>query len=236
MKQRAIVAAVLGGLVAIVVLPLLILQYGRHNPSPPSLEDNPLPAIPGEILFFDDDGCIVRARASGESREVATCESATRFPGFLMWVDANTVGFAESWGPTGTFTITTVNLETGEVGTATVRDSKGFIPPFGSAGQESVNGERVSISETGEVTLLSGTTKREIADFDVARYRQPQFLTWSPDGEWMLLSYYDEGDVELWVMSRDGETKGTLTDDTRQAMASWWIDGLGAWPEIEVLN
>jgi hypothetical protein len=40
----------------------------------------------------------------------------------------------------------------------------------------------------------------------------------------MLLTYYDDGEQELWVLSRDGATKGTLAKGL-QPVASWRIDG-----------
>ncbi len=235
MTQRAIVAAVLCGLVAIVAVPLVIFAYGRHDPSPPSLEDNPNPAIPGEVLFFDEDGCVVRARASGERTEIATCDVATNPASFVAWIDGETIAVAQSWtAPAGEwFDVTTVNLRTGEQGSVTLTvDPAGF--PFGPSGQESVHGERVSVGEHGEITILRGTEKQEIHDFDVAEYRAPQFLTWSPDGEWMLLTYYDDGDQELWVLSRDGKTGGTLAKGLRQPVVSWYIEGVGVWPEVTV--
>ncbi|MGH2610738.1 MAG: hypothetical protein ACRDHF_16775, partial [Tepidiformaceae bacterium] len=195
MRQRAIVAAVICGLIAVVAVPLLIFQFGRHDPSPPSLEDDPNPAIPGEVLFFDEDGCVVRARASGERVEIATCDVATNPASFVTWIDTETIAVAQSWpGPSGErFQVTTLNLRTGEEGTATVTLEQGALP-FGPSSQESVHGERVSVGERGEVTILAGTEKRVIADFDVPEYRGPQFLAWSPDGEWMLLAYYDDNE------------------------------------------
>jgi hypothetical protein len=77
MKQRAVVAAVLGGLVAIIAVPLLIFAYGRHDPSPPSLEDDPVMAIPGTVLFFDEDGCVVEVAASGAQGSILTCDVPT---------------------------------------------------------------------------------------------------------------------------------------------------------------
>ncbi|MEX0782358.1 MAG: hypothetical protein WD557_06880 [Dehalococcoidia bacterium] len=236
MRQRAIIAAALCGLVAIVAIPLVIFQFGRHDPSPPSLQDEPIASIPGEVLFFDEDGCVVEVAASGAEPRILTCDIATSPASFLTRIDAQSIALAQSrFGPGGGgFDVTVLNLETGEETTGRVSiTDQGF--PFGMPNQESVHGERVSVGQDGEVTVLAGTEKRVIQDFDVAEYRGPQFLTWSPDGEWMLLSYYGEDEQELWVLSRDGETAGTLAKGLRQPVVSWYIEGLGAWPVVEIV-
>jgi hypothetical protein len=235
MKQRGVFAAVILGLIAIIAVPVLIFAYGRHDPSPPSLEDNPNPAIPGVVLLFDDDGCVVEVDASGHGRRILTCDVPTSPASFLTRIDAQTIAIAESIPGPGTpaFDVTFLNLETGEETTGRVSvPDQGF--PFGPSNQESPNGERVSVGQNGEITVVSGTSKDEIRDFDVREYGGPQFLTWSPDGEWMLFAYYDEDDQELWVLSRDGQTAGTITEGLRQPVASWYIEGLGAWPKVTV--
>lgn len=235
MKSRLIVAGVLLGLAAIVVVPVLVFQFGRHEPSPPSLAKEPIHAIPGEILYFDEDGCVVRVKASGEDTRIATCDIASSPASFVTWIDGQTIAVAQDFPDKGggKFAVMTYNLESGARGEGHVSTSAvGF--PFGPAQQESVHGERASISESGEVTLLSGTRKTEIADFDVAEHRGPQFVTWSPDGEWMVLAYYDDDAQELWILSRDGKTSGTLARGLRQPAVSWYIEGAGAWPKAEV--
>ena len=239
MRARLTFAGVLFGLAAIVVVPLLIFQFGRHDPSPPSLTKDPNPAIPGEILYFDEDGCVVRARASGEDTRVATCDLSTTPASFVTWLGADTIAVGQSAfgkpGPTeGGFEVRTLNLRTGEKGTGKAAIDGQFAPFGSSVGQESVHGERVSLGQNGEVTLLAGTSKTQIADFDVAEYRSPQFLTWSPDGEWMVLVYYDDESQDLWVLSRDGKTAGTIARGLRQPIVSWYIDGHGAAPKVEI--
>jgi hypothetical protein len=58
----------------------------------------------------------------------------------------------------------------------------------------------------------------------------PEFLTWSPDGEWVLVAYRAKD--ELWVIRRDGSLAGTLTGNASAdpSVVSWWIDGKGALP------
>ena len=235
MKSRLIVAGILLGLAAIVVVPVLVFQFGRSDPSPPALEDKPNVAIPGELLYFDEDGCVVRAKASGAGTMIATCDIASSPASFVTWLDGHTIAVAASFPGKveGQFAVTTYDLETGARGEATVTET-GLGFPFGPVQQESVNGERVSISETGEVTLLAGSRKTEVAQFDVARYRGPHFLTWSPDGEWMALAYYDDRAHQLWILSRDGQTSGTLARGLRQPVVSWYIEGAGAWPKVDV--
>ncbi|MGH2627848.1 MAG: hypothetical protein ACRDHY_14495 [Anaerolineales bacterium] len=235
MKQRSVLAAVIVGLVAIIAVPLLIFAYGRHDPSPPSLQDAPNATIPGVVLFVDNDGCVVEMSASGSGRRILTCDISTSPASFLTRIDAQTIAVAQSHPDPGGegFDVTFLNLETGEESTGRVSmTDRGF--PFGAPNQESVLGERVSVGQDGQITVVKGTSKQEIRDFDVREYGGPQFVTWSPDGEWMLLAYYDDGELELWVLSRDGRTSGTLTKGLRQPSASWYIEGVGAWPQITV--
>jgi hypothetical protein len=237
-KQRAIVAAIICGVAAIIAVPVLIFAYGRQDPSPPSLLDHPRPEIPGVVLFFDNDGCVVEAEASGAHNELLTCDLPTSPASFVSRLDANRIVIGQSIsGPGGTAVAATIlDLRTQQTTTTTLTIDPEFGPfkGFNQASQESVNGERVSIDEGGRVTVLKGTTKTEIRDFDVRDYQQPLFLTWSPDGEWMLLQYYDDGEQELWVLSRDGRTAGTLASGLRQPWATWYIEGIGASPKIEL--
>lgn len=179
------------------------------------------------------------ARASGEDTRVATCDISSSPASFVTWLGADTIAVAQSTfsklgPPDGEFAVSTFNLRTGERGSGKVVSSSQLFPFAGPVAQESSRGERISVSPTGEVTILSGTSKVQIADFDVAEYRAPQFLTWSPDGEWMLLSYWNDDASELWVLSRDGKTRGTLATGLRQPVASWYIEGYGAWPKVDI--
>ena len=53
LNARLYVAAVIGGLLALAITIVLVFQFGRHDPSPPSLTDNPNAAIPGKILYVN---------------------------------------------------------------------------------------------------------------------------------------------------------------------------------------
>lgn len=231
LSRRLWAAGIVGGVCAIVVLAVLVLKYGRFDPSPPSLEKNPNPAIPGELLFVDEDGCVVRALASGESRSRVDCPGAGIWG--VSWIDREKIAIGlASAADSGRPTWTEFDLATGSE-----RDT-GIIADYswGTPRTESPQGEQVVIEEDGGVILVAGVVRTKIASFEVPRHRQPQLVTWSPDGEWMLLTYWVERDEarELWILSKDGRTKGTIArlDAFGPVGASWWIDGRGYLPAI----
>lgn len=238
MKTRLYVAGVLGGLAVLAVVGVLIFQFGRHDPSPPSLIDNPNRAIPGELLFQDEDGCFTRAAASGAAREEEVyCAAGPNFGGpGAVWVDANTIAFVSynvvaSPDGKGQPTLVEVDLATGK-STDTGRNVlPGLGGPFSAT---NVHGESVQSDQDGTVYLVKDGKRSEIASFDVPEYGGPQPLIWSPDGEWILLSYYPRraNGAELWLLSRDGQTAGTIASDVRFPAASWRIDGVGITPEL----
>lgn len=234
LARRLWAAGTIAGVTAALVLVVLVFKFGRYDPSPPSLERNPNPAIPGEILFIDGDGCIVRARASGESRSRVSCPGLDTWK--VSWVDQDTIARVSADRPRpGEPTWTELDLATGEE-----HDTGIAAGNFeGKRGAESPQGERVVIEEDGDVILVSGVERTEIASFEVPRHGQPQLVTWSPDGAWMLLTYWAQRDErrELWILSKDGQTKGTLARMTSWAplTASWWIDGAGYLPAVDGL-
>ncbi len=233
LTRRLWAAGILAGVGAALVLVVLVLKFGRYDPSPPSLEKNPNPAIPGEIIFLDGDGCIVRAPASGESRSRVHCPGQGVYG--LSWVDRDTIAFVDTYksGPPAWIEY---DLATGEK-----RDT-GITAEFSGPvrGGESPQGEQVVIEEDGDVILVAGTERTKIAQFEVPRYNQPILVTWSPDGAWLLLGYWARRDEtwELWILGKDGKTKGTLTRSGNawgSSAASWWIDGFGYLPEVRGL-
>jgi len=220
MRARLYVAAIFAGVAAVAVLVVVVFLAGRFDPPPPSLVDNPVPAIPGEILYVDDDGCIVRARASGERRERVKCVGDA--VSTVSWVDADTIGYGvarpgQNW--------VELDLATGEE--RAVDASARFEPP----NPVSPQGERIDIDEDGLVYRLNGTERTKVFDFDGPEHQRPWLVTWSPDGQWVLLRYRDE----LWIVSRDGSIKGTLAS-TRPwpNEGSWWIDGHGYRPSVTI--
>ncbi len=222
MKDRIFIGAILGALVLLSALAIVLLDIGRHHPSPPSLRDNPNPAIPGQIAYVDEDSCIIIADASGESRRELLCRDSV---GQITWLDANTIGYVSFTGSAPV--LVRVDIATG-VETFTANSLVIDGPDF-----ESPLGERLIVEYGGEI-LVVGTDgrPRQIREFDVPDHRSPYLVTWSPDGEWILLGY-DGG--ELWILSRDGSFAGTLTKDVRWE-ASWHIPGSGTLPSAQLIE
>lgn len=227
--SRLAVAAALAGLAVVVGLVVVVLQFGQKDPSPPSLASHPQAAIPGEVLYLRGD-CIVRATASGSARSDVACPGAAAY---VSWVDAATARYWR-FDPFGLFVVD-IDLATGgETVGVQSRDER-------TAGQPSAvlspRGEYVTVGDDGSVYHLpSGQSSRgkiKIFDFDGPSNRRPEFLTWSPDGEWVLLYYpgrdFDRG--ELWIVRRDGTLKGTLATGVSRS-ASWWIEGAGFLPAL----
>lgn len=228
LRDRVVAASALAALAALAVVIVLVFAFGRHDPSPPSLIRHPDPAIPGELIFVENDGCIVRAAASGLSREQAYC-LPDGLGGPIGWLDGHTAGIVayDQRGPV---------LHEVDFQAKTERDTGRAVPPGKGpieAGLVSVNGESVSVDEHGAVFVLTDGTRTKVADFDVATYGGPQFLAWSPDGEWMVLQYFPRRGAtgaELWILRRDGETAGTIATNVRGQGVSWRVEGLGISP------
>lgn len=219
MKTRLTVAGIIAGVVAVLVLVVIVVIAGRFDPSPPSLQNNPVPAIPGSILFVDEAGCIIRARASGEARERVTCDADGLAA--ISWVDADTIGYAV--GRPGQTWIE-LDLQTGD------ERSSDLFPRQQPPNFVSVRGERIDIAGDGSVYRVDGRDRTRIFDFDGPEHRQPHLITWSPDGDWILLGYEEE----LWIISRDGNVQGTLASTRQWPHVSWWIDGYGSLPNIDL--
>ena len=219
MKRRAYVAAIFAGIAAVAVLVVLLLGPGRFDPSPPSLQRDPVPEIPGEILYIDRDDCIVRAKASGLDREQVRCVGPD--VNNVSWLTDTTIGYA-TFGP-GRPVWNEVDLSTGKT-TVTNR-----FPQPEPPNPVSVKGERIDFDREGSVYRVTDGERTKIFDFDGPEYQRPWLVTWSPDGEWLLLRYREE----LWIVSRDGSVQGTLarTRDHPQN-ASWRIEGHGYLPRI----
>lgn len=219
MKTRAYVALTFAAVAAVAVLVVFVLGIGRFDPSPPSLRDRPVPAIPGEILYADEDGCIARARASGESYAEVICPGP--YLGAISWIDGDTIGWAE-YG-TGAPAWRTLSLTTGRIATVDRYAQAEAGNPV------SPRGERVEVGRDGSLYRLTDGERTEIFDFKGPEGRQPRFVTWSPDGDWLLLHY----EAELWIISRDGVVQGTLAKTAPWAQGvSWWINGLGSLPPL----
>ncbi len=231
MKERIVVGSAVGGMAILVAVALVVFQFGRTNPSPPSLIDSPNPAIPGELLFRDEDECIVRAAASGASREQVYCGMPPNLLGVdrVVWVDANTIGFT-AYTSTSQMLVN-VDLATkqvvGEQPIATGKDIS-FL------NLTARDGSTVSIDDGGVVVVTKGGQRTEAWDTGMETWRvQP--LLWSPDSQWIVLFYSPpRGDEsELWLIKRDGSVRGTIATDVGGQSISWRIDGVGITPELE---
>ncbi len=228
MRQRLYIAGLFGGVAVLVLLAVLISGFGRKHPSPPWLADAPNAAIRGELVFVDKDGCFVRAAASGASRETVYCVGGAK-GGPVTWIDANTIGYVDYRGAAGA-TLVAIDLTTKkERDTGQTVDFKG-----GPGSTESVRGERVDTDQEGRVFRITDGVRTEIADFDVPEYSGPTAVTWSPDGDWILLAYHGRNSDggELWIVSRDGATRGTIARGLQGTWASWRIDGVGISPTL----
>lgn len=227
-RDRLLAAAVILAVAALALLVVFVFAFGRHDPSPPSLEKHPNAGIPGELVFVDDDGCIVRAAASGLSREQVYC-LPDNVGGPIAWIDDHTVGIV-IYDQRGAV------LHEVDLQTKVERDTGRIVAPGKvpiDSGLVSVNGESVSVDKDGAVFVVKAGVRTKIADFDVSEYNGPQPVLWSPDGEWMVLQYYprnSERGVEFWILSRDGRTAGTIATNARGQGVSWRIDGVGITP------
>jgi hypothetical protein len=222
-KARLAIAGTLAGLAILAAVVVVAFQFGRVDPSPPSLLDRPNPAIPGEILYQEHEGCLVRATASGAGR-AEVCSAAVFYYGPFYWVDTETVLVF------GGQEIIELDLATGETSSAGIPGSQYVYPERPPV---SVRGERAT-AEGGTLYAVSSGGRQEITSFDVgSRWIEP--VLWSPDGDWLVVQYYPPrgSDSELWIVSRDGETRGTLTDEAIGSWVAWRIEGIGATPEYK---
>lgn len=227
MRERLAIAGALGGIAVLAAVVFVVFQFGRVDPSPPSLVENPNPAIPGEILYIDNANCLVRAAASGASRTV-TCAEELRIPSAFAWVDGDTIAF---WEVNALYEL---DLDTGERRRRT--DVTGDDQRFPDQPGFSVNGEQ-AVTEGGTLYVIGRDGSREkVASFDVGS-RWIQAVRWSPDGRWIIVQWYPPRDSgsELWIVSRDGKTRGTLVDEGIwfPFALGWWIEGVGGEPQLE---
>jgi hypothetical protein len=222
-RERLIIVGVLAGLALLTGVVFVAFQFGRVDPSPPSLEDTPDRRIPGEILFQSRDGCLTRAYASGDAREELCLPSVVYLEPFA-WRELHAI---ETWNRGEYIRIDLATL-TSERVPGVWRQLYPQRPPI------SANGETAVTENGGDITIVSDTGRETIASFDVGdRWVQP--LLWSPDGEWLLVEWYPRSSngSELWVVSRDGSIQGTLATGVRGTWVGWWIDGVGGSPSRE---
>lgn len=230
-RQRLISWAVICTLAATVVIAVVVLVFGSRSPSPPSLLDKPHGGIPGDILFRDESQCVVFAPASGATPTKISCRDTNPSP--LTWIDDETVGVVKEVD--GQRVLLRIEVGTGdEIGRAPVpehlRKQEGVV----SLEPVSSKGARARVDDRGRLFVRdSDGQEKEVANFDTQASRlQP--ITWSPDGEWLMLYYTPEHDFsrnELWIVGRDGRDAGLFYRGTAAPFVSWRIDGLGHSPQ-----
>jgi WD40 repeat protein len=223
MKERLYAAGVLLGVVAIIGVVAWVFFYGRLDPSPPSLRDNPQPSFPGEILYVNDDSCIIAARASGESYREITCQRDIEG---VSWLSDGRILYSTS-GPEYRWFV--FDPQTGE--SERVESQLSYWEVFDQQRLESVNGELYVYDNGGDIIISDADgNERTIFEYDGPDGWRVEFRSWSPDGSHLLV-YYGK-DEELWVIAADGSGAGTLTGDARWANVSWNIEGVGYLPEM----
>lgn len=224
MKQRLIIAAALGGVAILVAVVVIAFQFGRIDPSPPSLRDTPNASIRGEILYTSSQSCVTRADASGLSRQ-EICFPALLYTGPFAWVDATTI---RAWSQG---IVADVDLLTGA--RTPVSTTGTGIEKYPPRPPVSSSGETVLV-DRGDLYLVSAGGQQKIASFDIGdTWLEP--ILWSPDDEWLLVRWQPprDRDSELWIVSRDGSVKGTIATDFQGNWAAWRIDGVGATPAVD---
>jgi hypothetical protein len=230
MKARLYVAGVLAAVALVLVLAVVVLQFGISQPSPPSLRDHPRDEIPGSILHFDLGGCIVDAAASGRGVERVICPLAgAGYADTVTWIDEQTLAYAVTESSAGQSTWHWVQVDLVTKRETTLSSLTG--QPTRAADPLSVRGERVSLDPDGYLYRDSGGDRVRIYELPSNQGAgQFEFATWSPDGEWFLLRYYPKD--ELWIIRRDGSVAGTLASDVRGG-ASWIVPGVGILPRVD---
>lgn len=230
-RQRLFVAGVFASFAVLLLLSVVIFQFGRRNPSPPSLQDHPNPAIPGEVIYLATNSCITRIYASGANKQEIVCPGRVDY---LARLDERAIVYGfyfPAGGPA-----TQRDLVTGQeaVLDATMNPDRLFTPHTG-ADQRSVLDEFITVDPDGSVYRSNSTEpgRTRIFDCDCSNYRSPQFLTWSPDGQWVMVTYWknDNPQQQLWIIARDGSFAGTLAAAGHNANASWFIEGKGVLPK-----
>lgn len=236
MKTRLYAAGIMAGLAILAVTMFAIFEFGRKHPSPPSLEDHPNPAIAGQLLFVDRDSCFIQADASGASRVKRAC-----FPGSLnspqmFWPSNDEAAVVRHDSRGGVlFTIDLNNGTQQDTGRAVSVDIWKPGPGGYGGGNFAPDGTYGFAEPGGDLFVIVQGVRTKVASFDVPKYEQPQVLIWSPDSQWMVLSYYPHRSdgPELWIVGRDGKTKGTLARDLAPASGvAWRMDGLPTQPPM----
>jgi outer membrane protein assembly factor BamB len=234
MKKRLAAFGILSGLALLVVTVVVVFAFGRTDASPPSLEKNPNPDIPGELLLVDSDWCFIQADASGASRVKRACMPEFFTAPQIYWEadDSATILRYDSRDSV----LWEVDLNTGvqrDTGRIVTVDAGKPGPDGVAGGNFAPDGTYAITDQDGGLFLIEEGVRTKIASFDVPEFNQPHVLLWSPDSRWIVLQYYPRHahSPELWIVSRDGKTMGTIATGATSGVA-WRIPGLTAQPPL----
>lgn len=232
-RQQVLLWTAIAGLGALAAVIVVVQLTGQRDPSPASLADNPRREIPGELLYEDAEGCILRIPASGGTGERVYCGQPAGLTGptSFAWLDANTVAFFTSQPLSNPAKVVEFNLETKEE-TVTQR-TVNLIAGAGAIEPLSAKGDRAAISANVLVVTRDGN-RQVVATLDLEGYSARPIL-WSPDGEWIVVMANEQREyenMELWIFSKDGTVSGTLVGGLTRGVLSWRIDGIGVSPVV----
>jgi hypothetical protein len=226
LRERLFAGGILLGVLLLLGVVGWVFLYGRLDPSPPSLRDNPQPSFPGEVLYVDNDGCIISARASGEEYREITCQR--EIDGVSWLSDGRIVYSTYGFGP-ARYSWFVLDPATGQ--SERLDSTLSYWEIFNPQPHQSPKGETYSFDGSGDVILVDRDGNlRTVFEYNGPDGYSPEFRTWSPSGDHLLV-YYGK-DEELWVIAADGSAAGTLASGVRWNQSSWRIDGVGLLPEI----
>ncbi len=229
--MRSIRRLAFGG--AVGVLAVLAASCGAGETPPVGQAGTPAPRSAGDALgtiaFVDDDGCITRvAAATGQATGTPFCAESRAGITSVSWLDAGSAAFATAearalgWRK--------VTFATGDVETMLVAEAPRvfIIPPQ----FYSPRGEQLEVDDTGVVYRAAETGGVRIfppagQDADPST----RLVTWSPDGDWVLLS--TSTDKELWMVGRDGASPRRIAASSK-GVASWFMPAVGATPHADL--
>jgi hypothetical protein len=227
-RTRLYVAAVFAAVIGAALLALLVVRLGQDDPSPPSLQDNPRLEIPGALVFIDKKGCISTIDASGENLRQVACPVGQGIQE-VTWVKAGQVAYRSYGRNTGEWL--SIDLATGK---ESVLGPGSYA--YGNTSVVSSKGEVLIVDRSGDIYVEKNTVTTRIFDFKGSTDEGlPDFVTWSPDGEWVVLRYWR--DNELWIIRRDATVAGSLdglASSGPYGNFSWIIPGVGVAPAREL--
>jgi hypothetical protein len=184
-------------------------------------------AIPGEILYIDERGCVQQVAASGLTQAAAYCFRGVPYRDELerytpIRTAEGALAFLRPVPHSGQLELITLDPRTGEpILTGRLGHLSWGFEPLSPSG-ELAHATREYVSYDYYTLYLGSVKIAELTEYVVS-------VTWSPDDQWMLL--HARPSDEYWVFSRDGTQRRVAVPDASNFMnASWWIEGVGNWP------